>query len=204
MKIRHLPHTLALAAFSVLLAASPAQAANGDGVGPVLVPNPVFDAKTYPGLGCQAHDGDQEVDLNHFATSSWFLQLPPLPAVLKGGTWNESAAARRVTCPIVRDNISNANGTFGAAAGANLGVNVWVNNQGAANALTCTLYSNNPWGTAVALNTASAAAGQQQLNLDVNASTAGSGHYSLQCTLPPQSSVFSYRVFEYLPTDQNN
>lgn len=204
MKIRQLTHSLALSAFSALLAASPAHAANGDGVGPVLVPNPVFDAKTYPGLGCQAADGDQEVDLNHSAVSSWFLQLPPLPAILKGGTWNESAAARKVTCPIVRDNISNATGTFGAAAGANVGVNVWVNNQGAANALSCTLYSNNQWGVAVASNTAASAVGQQQLNLDVNASIAGTGHYSLQCTLPPQSSVFSYRVYEFLPTDQNN
>lgn len=160
----------------------------------------LYDVKNYPGLGCQAHDGDQEVDLNHVANSSYFV-LPSGALQLRGGTWNEATTPRKVTCPIVRDDYANANGTAGNAPGANVGVNVWVNNTGAANALSCTLFSNNQWGIAVAVSNANAPAGISQMNLDVNASVAFVGQYTLQCTLPPNSSVFSYRVFEYLPTD---
>lgn len=146
-----------------------------------------YDAKNYPGATCQASSGSQEASLAH----------------LNSGTYNYSSSALRVTCPIVRDNIINRNGTYVSTTGAGFGVQVYVENTGAAGALSCILYSNDEWGSPVAAlaSVSAPATGLNVLTLNTNLSKPIKGHYVVSCALPPKSSVRSYQVYEYLNTD---
>lgn len=95
-----------------------------------------------------------------------------------------------INCPIVRDNISNLNGTKAAV--------VSVFNRNIDGLVGCTLWSNSDNGGNVVKTAAVAQSfqGQQQLNVDVNASL-NSGYYHLVCYLPPGSGILSYRINEY-------
>jgi hypothetical protein len=148
-----------------------------------------FDAKNYPGATCQAFRGSDESVLVH----------------TQQGTFNNGSATLNVTCPVVRDNIANQNGTYKPASGAlNFGAEVYVDNQGGANALVCKLYSNDKFGNNVSASSAASPVGQQVLSLNVNSSVPVTGHYVLVCALPPKSSVRSYQVYEYLNTDSDS
>jgi len=148
-----------------------------------------FDAKNYPGATCQASRGSDESALTH----------------TQQGTFNNSSATLNVTCPIVRDNIVNKNGTYiPSNGGSGFGVQVYVDNQGAANALSCKLYSNDKWGTAVNAAGAASPVGLNALTLNLGLSVTVTGHYVLVCSLPPKSSVRSYQLYEYLNTDADS
>jgi hypothetical protein len=146
-----------------------------------------YDAKNYPGATCQASSGSQEVSLAHS----------------NSGTYNYSSSTLRVTCPIVRDNIVNRNGTYKSTTGSGFGVQVYVENTGAANALSCILHSNDEWGSSVAalVSVPAPLVGLNVLTLNTGISKPVKGHYVVTCTLPPKSSVRSYQVYEYLNTD---
>jgi hypothetical protein len=134
------------------------------------------DNKAYPGSMCGPFSGapDIEADGGNAAVIN-----------------TSNSFDRTVTCPVVRDNTTNANGTG----------TVWVyvyRDPAAANSLTCTFYSTRA-SDGVTLFSPSAltnAAGFARLNITVPNSVAG-GPYNLVCSLPPQSKIFAYLVPEY-------
>ena len=145
--------------------------------GVIILPD-LFDNKTMPGNACQTMYGSQAGVINHYAA---FLH-------------NTANGYVRVTCPIVRDNTNNSNGTWS--------VNVYGFNPGGNYA--CSLYSYSTHGALQQVNSAgAAAAGNITLSLDVNNSSFN-GFYTLYCNLPGNARLYSYRWAEPLRTDSNN
>ena len=101
------------------------------------------------------------------------------------------ASAAYITCPIVRDNVANLNGTKDAV------VTVFNRRYIDANA-GCTLWSTDQIGNTVASkgDVADPFSGDQELNVNVSASVSG-GSYSMTCWLPPYSGIRSYRINEF-------
>lgn len=148
-------------------------------IDPIIVLPEFFDNKTMPGNACQAMYGSQSNGLNHYAP---FLH----------NTANDNL---RVTCPIVRDNTSNGNGTWSA--------NVYGWNPPGAN-FFCSLYSYSTHGALQQVALANTGvAGNITLSLDVN-NSAFNGFYTIYCSLPGNARLYSYRWAEPLRTDRNN
>lgn len=134
-----------------------------------------IDGKVHAGSFCQAALGHQAGDVN-----TW-----------PGGSYNVSQDPRIVTCPILRDNTLNANGTESVA--------VNVNNPGGT--IKCSLYHLDALANSILINQRSTTTtGAQTLDLDLDTSTAG-GYYTLLCTLPRLGRVINYMVREFGPTD---
>ncbi len=134
------------------------------------------DSKVHAGAFCQAIFGPQVRGITTF------------PA----GIRNASQQALAITCPILRDNVLNTNGTSN--------VRVRVNNpQG--QRFSCTLYSIDRLFNSTANNSASTTTpGKQELNLDVDTSQA-TGYYTMDCAVPPGGFVYNYVVQEFRQTD---
>ncbi|WP_145998558.1 hypothetical protein [Methyloterricola oryzae] len=173
---------IAILAATALSSPVSAQTAPDIAVGFEAEPNPLFtpyDAKTYPGINCEAQATAQDADFSNVGFDMF----------------NIATAKRSVVCPIVRDNTSNLDGTFS--------VRVHVNNA-ANKTLTCTLYSNSQYAVPIDSNQASTSAtGDQTLFLDVDLSEEG-GYYGINCSLPSGTAIRSYEVREYLDTDNRS
>jgi hypothetical protein len=106
--------------------------------------------------------------------------------------WNGySNKTLTVSCPIVRDNEANTNGTQS--------VYVRVENRAVSSVpLYCYLRSYDSLGNLVETSRTSNfnGPGKTSLFVDVN-SSAVVGYYSLECYLPPYSGIMSYRVDEF-------
>lgn len=141
-------------------------------------PSLAVDVITLPGSICQPEIGAQQTFFNNTVTN---------------GIQNISAATRSVTCPLVRDNHNNANGTD------NVLVVVFRDGVAAGNTpVVCTLYSKSVSGGTVASDTKQfLGAGATTLALDVNVSVLN-GYYALRCILPPQARVIDIVVNEPL------
>ena len=147
-------------------------------IDPIIVLPELFDNKTMPGNACEAMYGSQSGVLNHY---TW-------------GLYNTANGYVRVSCPIVRDNTSNGNGTWSA--------NVYGFNPGGN--FACSLYSYSTHGALQQVASANtAAAGNITLSLDVNNSSFN-GFYTIYCNLPANARLYSYRWAEPLRTDRNN
>jgi hypothetical protein len=117
-------------------------------------------------------------------------QVTGIPDYDFAGLSNSGAAVADLTviCPVVRDNTSNINGTknFTARVASN-----------GSDLLFCTFYSLDENGTLIDVNTQSTTSGVPvTLNLDVGVS-ANKGYYNMACTLPPGTTIFSYRLEEF-------
>jgi hypothetical protein len=134
------------------------------------------DNKAYPGSGCQAVDGVP--DIEHFGIA---------------GVWNTSSTtARQVICPVVRDNTINTNGLAGD-------VWIYVNRSNVTGyQLVCTLFSTRASDgvTLFQFSRSTSATGPVRLSIPVSSSEAG-GPYSIMCTVPPESIIYSYLVPEF-------
>ncbi len=141
-------------------------------------PSLAVDIITLPGSICQPEIGAQQGFFDNTVTN---------------GIQNISTVTRFVTCPLVRDNHNNLNGTDN--------VLVVVNRDGVAAGNTpviCTLYSKTVSGGTLAANSAQfLGAGATTLALNVNAS-ALNGYYALRCSLPPKARVIDIVVNEPL------
>jgi hypothetical protein len=143
-----------------------------------VAPASQADEKVYPGSQCRAYYSFAQGN-----TRSDYI-----------GMWNINGFGEDgvyIVCPIVRDNVSNMNGTRSAK--------IMVFNQRGINdeKVSCGLWSNSQNGGTVALKAAYAEYnGDNELNVDVDASASG-GIYGLTCFLPPQSGIWSYRIDEY-------
>lgn len=135
-----------------------------------------YDAKTYPGIACEAQ---AVTEIDQFSNIAFDMV-------------NADNGKRTVVCPIVRDNIQNTDGTYGA----------YVNVNNPANRTTeCTLYSYDKFGSLIDSNDSSESdAGDHTIVLDVDVSAEG-GFYGITCTLPLYAVVRSYEVREFLSTD---
>ncbi|MGI9326740.1 MAG: hypothetical protein ACR2PZ_16090 [Pseudomonadales bacterium] len=163
-----------------------------------------YDAKMYPGSACQPYHGTQA---HHFLS----FQNGIAPRLLRDPNDAHPDAAW-VTCPIVRDNIRNTDGTWSSSSGetSGSGVYVWVDvpDDSDPDLLSCHLFSydmvsghlldshNN-------VNPTQLAPGRFLLTLDVNRSS-NAGNYVMRCYLPWRSTLRAYAVTEYLPTDDNS
>ena len=137
-----------------------------------------LDRKAFSGNGCEAYFGSNEADLD----ASIY------------GIHNRASGNRWVSCPIVRDNTTNTNGTSVVWVGADKGVGT----------LSCYLRSQQGQGSNVTSDSAfTSAFGKQWLRLDVNSSS-NYGYYMLYCSLPSNSRIASYHVEEFTFTDVNN
>ena len=130
------------------------------------------DAKTFSGNGCQAWYGSQRNDFD----------------ARHDGAYNTSAGSRWASCPITRDNTTNANGTQQ--------VWVYVNHPGGANS-TCYLRSQTATGTNLAADSRS---GNGWISLNVGNSV-NWGDHMLYCLIPSGGRLSHYYVSEYSPTD---
>lgn len=135
-----------------------------------------YDAKTYPGITCEAQAVAETDDFLNLA----FDMV------------NADTGRRTVVCPVVRDNTKNADGTIGA----------YVNVNNPANRTTeCSLYSYDKFGSIIDSNSNSTSnTGDQTIYLDVDTSIEG-GFYGITCTLPYLAVVRSYEVREFLSSD---
>jgi hypothetical protein len=134
------------------------------------------DTKVYPGNGCQAQLGSQAGNLFRSTVS----------------LINDSDVGMNVVCPIVRDNTANLDGIESA--------DVRVQSP-TTEELICYLQSLSTLGQI--LQQTRVATTSQNVNvlpLDVDVSTIG-GTYSIICELPPQGTIYGYRVTEYPPTE---
>lgn len=165
----HRPRRLAsvcvpLAALAVLCLTASAQ------------PAAAADNKAVPGSACQG----------------WGNVNAEITATDGGGVLNGSfTSAYTVSCPVVRDNTTNGNGTGDAW--------VYVYRDGAtATQLTCIFKGTRASdGTDFYSNSRSTAAvGNVRLTIPVTSSTAG-GFYNILCVLPARSKVHGYLVPEY-------
>jgi len=106
------------------------------------------------------------------------------------GMFNDSTAVDvlYVTCPVVRDNTSNTNGTRA--------FQVTVMSNGLVD-VVCTLYSLDEKGVYVdsRVNTTPSNV-PATLDLAVNLS-AQRGYYNMICSLPPGGKIFNYMLWEY-------
>lgn len=140
----------------------------------------VVDKKVIPGSACHSYIGAYTADLNHYSDR----------------IENISANGRWVTCPIVRDNVTNVNGFT---------VEVRMDRDPGANSnLVCAATSWTPLGGFVATGFFSYAGAGPAINVIGVGASAPFGHYNMICYLPPNSSIFSYMYTEDAPTDFNN
>ena len=148
-------------------------------------PRPVSDAKLHAGSFCQALVGAQAGRIN----------------TVSFGIENVGPFDTTVTCPILRDNVFNTTG-LGEVSDPQDGVRLRVFNPGN-KTLPCTLFSFDPFRSAVATHSVSASGqGDQILALDVATSSAG-GQYSIICTLPPKARIYNYWVKEFPDTNRS-
>lgn len=176
MTSKTLTHEMpALGACLLCLAMSPLAQAQFQGE-PVRMPD-TYDAKTYPGITCEAL---ATAEIDQFSNLSFDMV-------------NEDNGKRTVVCPIVRDNTENLDGTVG----------VFVNIVNPANRTTeCTLFSYDKFGVPIDSETASQSnAGDQTIVLDVDVSASG-GFLGITCLLPQFAGVRSYEVREFIATDE--
>ena len=148
------------------------------GLAAIARPAHAADNKWYPGSLCQKMDASSDV----FATN--FNRI-----------YNSSITTNRlVSCPLVRDNTGNTNGSPGQAW-------VFVSNNAAGVTFECTFYSTaGDTGSVSFQNTASTtASGNVRLSTNVT-SSASSGPYGVRCSIPPLSSIISYQMPENTPT----
>lgn len=138
-----------------------------------------YDAKTYPGINCEAQAVTEIDDFSNLA----FDMV------------NADTGKRSVVCPVVRDNTKNTDGTVGA----------YVNVVNPVNRTTeCSLYSYDKFGSVIDSDSDSTSnSGDQSIYLDVDTSVAG-GFYGIACTLPYLAVVRSYEVREFLSTDDES
>lgn len=167
--------------------------------GPTVPPK--YDAKMYPGSACQPYYG----------TAAYrFLSFQNGIAPRLVSNQNETPPeAEWVTCPIVRDNTSNTDGTWNNGA-SGTGVYVWVDVPADSNPdlLSCHLFSydmvsGNLLDSHNNDNPTQLASGRYVLGLDVSRSTVA-GNYVVRCYLPWKSTLRAYRVTEYLSTDNDS
>lgn len=136
-----------------------------------------YDAKTYPGITCEALSTAEIDQFSHLG----FDMV------------NANNGKRTVVCPIARDNTENLDGTVG----------VFVSIANPANRTTeCTLFSNDKFGVPIDADTASQSnAGDQTIVLEVDVSVSG-GYLGIACLLPQFAGVRSYEVREFVATDE--
>jgi hypothetical protein len=133
-------------------------------------PKPDYDGKSWPGNECQPYYGSASAD---FVFAAW-------------GLYNYSTNYNYATCPVMRDDIINTDGTFAFT------VNVY--NHGGT--LTCWLYSYDKYQNMIQSDSVSTSSfGNQQLYLDTSSSPAY-GKYGLLCDLPPFSKIYTYHLYE--------
>ena len=133
------------------------------------------DEKVMPGLACQP----ELASLDTSRTSSFASYISN----------NDATNTLHVTCPVVRDNISNINGTDWSYVRVR-------GNTTTGTDVSCTLYSYDSLGGFLESDFAQGgAAGNVSLSLDVDSSGFG-GFYSYHCVLPPGGRIYSYRVSE--------
>lgn len=149
----------------------------------------------------QAYADDEKVYPGNACENSYFLDVfdNKKAALVKhngGGIWNESSLNDAfITCPIVRDNVSNGNGTKGAI------VRVYNTRTDAA-AVGCSLVSVDALGQIITIKSAQATTlGVVNLEVGVNAS-ANLGLYYISCYLPQKegtqpAGVLNYSINEY-------
>jgi hypothetical protein len=130
------------------------------------------DAKTFSGVECQPQFPD--LAANYYNT---FF-----------GVQNVGTDTLWLTCPVVRDNVTNTNGTSA--------FKMRVSSNGF-DALECTLYSLDMDGNIVDLNSdATTSDIPVSLDLDVATSVAN-GYYAVTCDVPPFGRVYGYKLKEY-------
>ena len=128
------------------------------------------DRKTYSGSMCQPNQPSNQI------------------TYLNGSAFNTSTSRISVTCPIVRDNTQNTDGTRSAS--------VIVQSFGG-QSVTCSLFSYDKNAINIAQKTASTTSTAPfPLNVDVNAG-AELGIYWINCSLPPNSRVLNYDIDEF-------
>ncbi len=131
------------------------------------------DRKIHNGSMCQPADGRDRLD------------------TFTGGAFNPASQNKFifVTCPIVRDNTQNTNGT--ALAFVN------VRSSGG-QSLSCNLVSRDKNGNFIAQspNASTTSSSPVSLNVDINAS-AVLGTYALSCQLPPGGEIKTYDIDEF-------
>ncbi len=138
----------------------------------------VYDAKTYPGIHCEAQSVAQ---INDFTNLGFDM-------------FNATQGRKHVVCPIVRDNTSNTNGTHS--------VYVYVSNP-ANRTIECTLYSYDRYSGLIDSDTNSTSnPGDQTIFLDVDNSIER-GYYGINCRLPQNGAIRSYEVREFHDTDED-
>ena len=158
-----------------------------------------FDAKMYPGAACKAYYGTQAHLFMSFQNG-----ISPRLVTNDNGARPE---ALWVTCPIVRDNTANDNGTWSWAFGQ--GIHVWVDAPASADleqlkcdAFSYDLISGNQLSLGQSQGRAQLEPGRYVLSLDLDRSTA-TGYYLMRCLLPWEATLRAYRVTEYRSTDDN-
>lgn len=207
MKHRHNPVAIygALASTLSLLAGSAAHGIEGNpngleaGDGVVgQISAPAYDAKTFSGSFCQPHLENSDEHGNAFTG-------------YPHGAVNRAPHQRWLSCPLVRDNTHTDKGTWNWLTA--YGLEVTVRNAAPASSkqnLSCTFKSYARNGTRLGSvsgfhppspGPSSAQIGTISLDLDLSAP---GGFYTLLCYVPPNSSVLSYTLKEYAPTDDNN
>ena len=126
---------------------------------------------------CQPHAGAPDIQIN--ATSVFN---------------NSATTTRTVTCPFVRDNTVNDNGTSGAlfVHGFRLNLN--------ADPLKCTFFAARPEDGAPAFKfsgqTLAGQTGEVKLEIPITRSAPG-GPYVMLCSIPPRSRIHAYAVPEF-------
>jgi hypothetical protein len=133
------------------------------------------DVKLYNGSVCQASDGSDEENFDKNPVS---------------GIENESDSSYGVTCPVVRDEELTTQGL-------NMAV-VFVHDGDDNGSVLCCLYSNTSTGSlsrSRCSTTGSAYVGDTVLGITVGAGYVG-GNYAIQCSVPPDSRITSYKVDE--------
>ena len=133
------------------------------------------DDKVFSGNGCRSYYGNQESRLHHLARY----------------TRNASSSTTWVSCPLVRDNTTNGNGTNQVL------IRVYRDGTVSENIdLYCQLVSGNGYGSYHADSDSYLGHGNAQLVLDVNSSW-WRGQYSVRCKLPRNARVYSVVLREH-------
>jgi hypothetical protein len=134
-----------------------------------------IDWKSEPGAKCQAYFGNQETLINKYAGL---------------GAYNTSAGNVWVNCPVIRDNVTNTNGTAGTW--------VWIN-QTATQSTRCFNRSAQPSGANVqTVNGTRTGSGWLYIRPTVSVSL---GTYDIYCSLPTRASVSTVLNTEYPDTN---
>jgi hypothetical protein len=139
--------------------------------------NSVFavDGKVFSGNGCQPYFGSQAGDISAYSHK----------------VYNSNGSySRLVSCPIARDNTSNTNGISLAYVRVN-------RSSSTTYTLSCYLQSRDSLGTLIDSDSATyTGTGDASLYMNLT-SSANLGYYTMYCSLPPYSGVYSYRIDEY-------